>query len=58
MKGKVFRKAKKDYFKKQYEENIKDSRKRWAITNEMLKRKNEGKRGNERASKRRQKSKE
>ena len=40
---KVFRKAREDYFKKQYEENIKDSRKLWAVTNEMLKRKTKGK---------------
>ena len=40
---KVFSKAREDHFKSQYEENIKNSRKLWAITNEMLKRNKKGK---------------
>ena len=32
-----------DYFKGQYEANIKDSRKLWAVSNKMLKRKTIGK---------------
>ena len=39
----VFRQAKEEYFRGQFEENIKDSRKLWAITNEMLKRNKKGK---------------
>ena len=39
----VFRQAKEEYFRGQFEENIKDSRKLWAITNEMLKRNKRGK---------------